>query len=153
MQYYKEQVQRSWSLRKCYFTYHGTDDLHYANTPLLSLFLSQYGNILPRAQTFLTAKMQRKLARTIKTSRQAGLLPYKGNWFGLRSVAKHLTQRLASLVIATLTCCTVLCCLCIAERDTTLLRLGVRCAKRMEWSTSLPARAARVVQRLRLSIL
>jgi len=87
--YYEKEVNRSWEMGKCYFSYHGTDDLHYTNVPLLSMFLSKFGNILPRTQTHLSAKMQRKLARTIKTSRQAGLLPYKGTWFSIRCVADY----------------------------------------------------------------
>ncbi len=64
--------------------YHGTQDLHYANTPLLTKFVSRFGKILPRSQTHLSTKMQRKLARVIKCSRQAGLMPYKGTWNSLR---------------------------------------------------------------------
>jgi small subunit ribosomal protein S18 len=83
--YYRKKVNQSWRMQKCYFSYHGTQDLHYANTPLLTMFVSKYGNVLPRSQTFLTAKMQRKLARIIRRSRQIGLMPFTGTWHSLRS--------------------------------------------------------------------
>ncbi len=83
--YYRKRVNESWLLKKCYFSYYGTSELHYANTPLLTMFVSKFGNILPRSQTFLTAKMQRRLRHVIKRSRQIGLLPYKGTWQSLRN--------------------------------------------------------------------
>ena len=49
------------------------------NVPLLHLFVSDAGNILPRSQTKLCAKHQRKLARTVKHSRQMAVMPYIGN--------------------------------------------------------------------------
>jgi ribosomal protein S18 len=75
---------RGWAWVVCRCRYHGTEDLHYANTPLLTKFVSRFGKILPKSQTHLSSKMQRKLARVIKCSRQAGLMPYKGTWNMLR---------------------------------------------------------------------
>ncbi|KAF7721376.1 hypothetical protein EC973_004820 [Apophysomyces ossiformis] len=51
----------------------GLDPLHeYKNFRLLSEFVSDIGKILPREQTGLTAKNQRKLARAIKRARAMG---------------------------------------------------------------------------------
>ena len=48
----------------------------YKNLPLLRLFISAEGKILPRRFTRLKAKEQRKIANAIKTARVAGLLPF-----------------------------------------------------------------------------
>ncbi|CAG8682354.1 6872_t:CDS:2, partial [Acaulospora morrowiae] len=49
--------------------------VEYKNFSLLSNFVSDMGKILPRRQTGLTAKNQRKLAKAIKRARSFGLLP------------------------------------------------------------------------------
>nr|WP_199489935.1 30S ribosomal protein S18 [Meiothermus sp. QL-1] len=46
------------------------------NVEILKRFLSETGKILPRRRTGLSAKEQRKLARTIKRARVLGLLPF-----------------------------------------------------------------------------
>ncbi|CDH50374.1 hypothetical protein RO3G_03975 [Lichtheimia corymbifera JMRC:FSU:9682] len=51
------------------------DPLHeYKNVRLLSLFVSDMGKILPRDQTGVSAKNQRKLAKAIKRARAMGLM-------------------------------------------------------------------------------
>ncbi|KAI8377854.1 ribosomal protein S18 [Radiomyces spectabilis] len=53
----------------------GLDPLHeYKNYRLLSNFVSDMGKILPRQQTGLTAKNQRKLAKAIKRARAMGIM-------------------------------------------------------------------------------
>lgn len=56
------------------------NDIHFTNTWLLSRFLSRTGQILPRRETGLSAKMQRKLAKTVKRARQMGLLSYRDRY-------------------------------------------------------------------------
>ncbi|CAO3594635.1 unnamed protein product [Absidia cylindrospora] len=51
------------------------DPLHeYKNYRLLSHFISDMGKILPREKTGLTAKNQRKLAKSVKRARAMGLM-------------------------------------------------------------------------------
>jgi small subunit ribosomal protein S18 len=47
------------------------------DTERLSKFLTEKAKIVPRRMTGLTAKQQRTLAKAIKRSRQAGLLPFQ----------------------------------------------------------------------------
>ncbi|CAO3658241.1 unnamed protein product [Umbelopsis ramanniana] len=57
----------------------GLDPLkEYKNFNLLSNFVSDIGKILPRAQTGITAKNQRKLAKAIKRARAMGLMSSTG---------------------------------------------------------------------------
>lgn len=81
--FYKRKVNQMWERKECYFceTDH-VSDLHYTNIPLLSFFVSEGGNILPRRVSHCCAKHQRKLARTIKHSRHVGLFPFGGNMSG-----------------------------------------------------------------------
>jgi small subunit ribosomal protein S18 len=48
----------------------------FKNVDILRRFLSETGKILPRRRTGLSAREQRKLARTIKRARIMGLLPF-----------------------------------------------------------------------------
>lgn len=50
--------------------------LDYKHCGLLQRYIGLGGKILPRRQTRLTAKQQRYVARTIKTARIMGLLPF-----------------------------------------------------------------------------
>ncbi|KAG2181679.1 hypothetical protein INT44_008494 [Umbelopsis vinacea] len=57
----------------------GLDPLkEYKNFNLLSNFVSDIGKILPRTQTGITAKNQRKLAKAIKRARAMGLMSSTG---------------------------------------------------------------------------
>ncbi len=51
-------------------------EIDYKNRDLLSKFTSEYGRILPRRITGVSAKKQRMLARAIKRARFLALLPY-----------------------------------------------------------------------------
>jgi len=50
--------------------------IDYKNSGLLQRYIGLGGKILPRRQTNLTAKQQRYVAKTIKTARIMGLLPF-----------------------------------------------------------------------------
>lgn len=50
--------------------------LDYKHSGLLQRYIGLGGKILPRRQTRLTAKQQRYVAKTIKTARVMGLLPF-----------------------------------------------------------------------------
>jgi len=50
--------------------------VEFTNVFLLTRFVSQGGQILPRGQTFVCAKKQRELARAIKRARVMALIPY-----------------------------------------------------------------------------
>ena len=50
--------------------------LTYKDTKILTKFLSDQGKILPRRITGLSSKGQKKVAKLIKTSRIAALLPF-----------------------------------------------------------------------------
>jgi ribosomal protein S18 len=50
--------------------------IDYKHSGLLQRYIGLGGKILPRRQTRLTAKQQRFVARTIKTARVMGLLPF-----------------------------------------------------------------------------
>ncbi|GHM58635.1 MAG: hypothetical protein sL5_07290 [Candidatus Mesenet longicola] len=51
-------------------------EIDYKNRDLLSKFTSEYGRILPRRITSVSAKKQRMLALAIKRARFLALLPY-----------------------------------------------------------------------------
>jgi small subunit ribosomal protein S18 len=50
--------------------------IDYKHSGLLQRYIGLGGKILPRRQTRLTAKQQRYVAKTIKTARIMGLLPF-----------------------------------------------------------------------------
>jgi ribosomal protein S18 len=50
--------------------------IDYKHCGLLENYIGNGGKILPRRQTRLTAKQQRFVAKTIKTARVMGLLPF-----------------------------------------------------------------------------
>ena len=50
--------------------------IDYKHCGLLQRYIGLGGKILPRRQTKLTAKQQRYIAKTIKTARIMGLLPF-----------------------------------------------------------------------------
>jgi len=88
--FYKRKVNETWDAKKCFFceTTH-MSDLHFTNVPLLSLFVSEAGNILPKRVSQVCSKHQRKGARTIKHSRHTGLLPFHGNLYGRLPLSGH----------------------------------------------------------------
>ncbi|MCB1321612.1 MAG: 30S ribosomal protein S18 [Leptospiraceae bacterium] len=50
--------------------------IDYKHPEVLERFISRTGKILPRRMTGATARVQRKIAREIKRSRQINLLPF-----------------------------------------------------------------------------
>ena len=56
----------------------GRRDFDPKNTALLHRFMNENGKLYNRWQTRLPTPIQRKMARTIKTSRDMGLLPHVG---------------------------------------------------------------------------
>jgi small subunit ribosomal protein S18 len=62
--------------KKCQFTEQKIEYIDYKDVEVLSLYISNSGKILPRRLTGNTAKMQRKLAKAIKQSREVGLMPF-----------------------------------------------------------------------------
>jgi small subunit ribosomal protein S18 len=63
--------------KKCQFTEQGIEYIDYKDVEILSKYVSQAsGKILPRRLTGTTAKMQRKLSKAIKQSREVGLMPF-----------------------------------------------------------------------------
>nr|WP_205761049.1 30S ribosomal protein S18 [Luteolibacter luteus] len=51
------------------------DGVDYKNPDLLSKFTSETGKILPRRVTGVSAKLHRKITRSIKRSRAVNLMP------------------------------------------------------------------------------
>ncbi|CAO0798045.1 unnamed protein product [Mucor circinelloides] len=63
----------------------GLDPLHeYKNFRLLTHFVSDMGKILPREQTGVSAKNQRKLAKAIKRARAMGLMSSTSKQYDFR---------------------------------------------------------------------
>jgi small subunit ribosomal protein S18 len=52
------------------------EDVHYKNVPLLTRFIDQRGRILSRRKTRVSAKVQRRVVKSIKWARHLALLPY-----------------------------------------------------------------------------
>lgn len=69
---YRRKINRFYSI----FT-EGSGAVDHKDTERLSKFLTEKAKIVPRRMTGLTAKQQRILAKAIKRSRQAGLLPFQ----------------------------------------------------------------------------
>lgn len=52
------------------------EDISYKNTALLTRFLDRRGRVLSRRKTRVSAKVQRRVVRSIKRARHLALLPY-----------------------------------------------------------------------------
>jgi len=63
-------------MKNCYFCQQKITEIDYQNTELLRRFLSGQAKIISPRRTGTCAKHQRKLAKTIKKARIAGLLPF-----------------------------------------------------------------------------
>ena len=63
----------------CYFKENGITDIDYKDVKLLRRFVNDQGKIMPRRITGSSAKMHRKLVRSIKRSRSIALMPYVEN--------------------------------------------------------------------------
>lgn len=62
--------------KACPLAESGNEDIDYKNTDLLSRFTSDYGRILTRRLTGVSAKKQRKLRLAIIRARFLALVPY-----------------------------------------------------------------------------
>jgi small subunit ribosomal protein S18 len=60
----------------CPLAEHTIEDIDYKNKELLSKFTSDYGRILPKRLTGVSAKKQRKLRLAIIRARFLALVPY-----------------------------------------------------------------------------
>ena len=60
----------------CRFKKLGIQYIDYKDGDFLMKFLNEQGKILPRRITGTSLKFQRKVASSVKRSRQIGLLPY-----------------------------------------------------------------------------
>lgn len=72
------QVKRRFKRRKsCFFLANKITGIDYKNTLLLRRYVTERGKIVPRRNSGVSAKWQRKLSEAIKRARFMGLLPYK----------------------------------------------------------------------------
>jgi len=60
----------------CYFKENAISDIDYKDVKLLRRFVTEQGKIMPRRVTGTSAKMHRKLIRSIKRARNIALMPY-----------------------------------------------------------------------------
>ena len=72
----KQSFKRRPKRRVCYFTANKIELIDYKDTKTLSRFVTDRGKIVPKRNSGLTAKWQRKVAVAIKRARFMGLLPY-----------------------------------------------------------------------------
>jgi len=63
-----------------------TLEIDWRDPNLLGRFITEQGKIVPRRVSGVTAKHQRKLAKSIKQARQMGLLQYGGHHVPLRNL-------------------------------------------------------------------
>ncbi|MBD3245044.1 MAG: 30S ribosomal protein S18 [Candidatus Moranbacteria bacterium] len=62
--------------KSCYLCDNSIDKIDYKDTNLLQKFITPQGKIRPPRKTFLCAKHQRKVAKTVKRARVIALLPF-----------------------------------------------------------------------------
>ncbi|NLI56327.1 30S ribosomal protein S18 [bacterium] len=60
----------------CYFCKNKIDNIDYKDPELLRKFITPRGKIVPRRNTGVCAKHQRRLSLAIKRAREMALLPY-----------------------------------------------------------------------------
>lgn len=65
-------------MKQCHFCTNNIRNIDYKDTQSLSKFVDAQAKILPRKQTSLCVKHQRKLALAIKRARFLALLPFVG---------------------------------------------------------------------------
>lgn len=63
-------------MRQCYFCANNIKEIDYKETEILKKFLDFQAKILPKEETGVCAKHQRRLSRAIKNSRIMALLPF-----------------------------------------------------------------------------
>jgi small subunit ribosomal protein S18 len=72
----KQNFKRRTKRRVCYFSANKIELIDYKDTKTLSRFVTDRGKIVPKRNSGLCAKWQRKVAVAIKRARFMGLLPY-----------------------------------------------------------------------------
>ena len=68
--------RRSTRRKSCYFKANKITVINYQDIPLLKRFTTDRGKIVPKRNSGVSAKFQRKLAIAIKRARFMGLLPF-----------------------------------------------------------------------------
>lgn len=68
--------RRARKKRSCYFQANKITVIDYKNVELLKRFITDRGKIVPKRNSGVSAKYQRKLAVAVKRARYMGLLPY-----------------------------------------------------------------------------
>ena len=71
-----QNIKRRSKKRVCYFTMNKVELIDYKDTKTLSRFVTDRGKIVPKRNSGLCAKWQRRVALAIKRARFMGLLPY-----------------------------------------------------------------------------
>ncbi len=72
----KQSFKRRPKKRFCYFTANKVELLDYKDIKTLSRFVTDRGKIVPKRNSGLCAKWQRRVANAVKRARFMGLLPY-----------------------------------------------------------------------------
>ena len=72
----KPNFKRKPKKRVCYFTANKLELIDYKDIKTLSRFVTDRGKIVPKRNSGLCAKWQRKVANAVKRARFMGLLPY-----------------------------------------------------------------------------
>jgi small subunit ribosomal protein S18 len=62
--------------KQCHFCTNNIKDIDYKNTEMLKRFTDPFSRIIPKTQTGMCAKHQRKLAEAVKRSRFLALIPF-----------------------------------------------------------------------------
>jgi small subunit ribosomal protein S18 len=63
-------------MRQCYFCTNNINSVDYKKTEVLKKFIDTHARIIPKRETGICAKHQRKLATAIKRARIMALLPF-----------------------------------------------------------------------------
>ena len=72
----KQSFKRRPKKRFCYFTANKIELIDYKDIKTLSRFVTDRGKIVPKRNSGLCAKWQRRVALAVKRARFMGLLPY-----------------------------------------------------------------------------
>jgi len=63
-------------MKQCHFCANNIDTIDHKKSEVLKKFMSHHARILPKSETGVCAKHQRKLATAIKRARVMGLVPF-----------------------------------------------------------------------------
>ena len=75
----KQQVIKRFNNRKkqCPFIVNGVTAIDYRSVDSYKRYITDRGKIMPRRNTGVSAKFQRRLAEAVKRARYMGLIPYE----------------------------------------------------------------------------